>query len=125
YAEGGDVFVLDMGKPIKIIDMARRMIELSGQRVKDSDQVGGIAIEVTGLRPGEKLFEELLINDENLRATPHEKILRAQEDYLSEIETAAMFRDLREAVATGDKDRVRRNVAKYVSGYHQQDAATG
>lgn len=124
YAEGGDVFVLDMGKPIKIIDMARRMIELSGQRVKEAGGVGGIAIEVTGLRPGEKLYEELLINNDSLRATPHEKILRAHEDFLSEIETAAMFRDLREAVATGDKDRVRRNVAKYVHGYRHQDAAT-
>lgn len=124
YAEGGDVFVLDMGKPIKIIDMARRMIELSGQRVKEDGDIGGIAIEVTGLRPGEKLYEELLIDDESLRATPHEKILRAHEDYLSEIETAAMFRDLREAVATGDKERVRRNVAKYVIGYHQQGVAS-
>ncbi|WP_377509516.1 polysaccharide biosynthesis protein [Octadecabacter sp. R77987] len=124
YAEGGDVFVLDMGKPIRIIDMARRMIELSGQRVKEDGDIGGIAIEVTGLRPGEKLYEELLIDDESLRATPHEKILRAHEDYLSEIETAAMFRDLREAVTTGDKERVRRNVAKYVIGYHQQGVAS-
>ena len=124
YAEGGDVFVLDMGKPIRIIDMARRMIELSGQRVKEDGDIDGIAIEVTGLRPGEKLYEEVLIDDQSLRATPHEKILRAHEDYLSEIETAAMFRDLREAVATGDKDRVRRNVAKYVIGYHQQGVAS-
>ena len=121
YAEGGDVFVLDMGKPIKIIDMARRMIELSGQRVKKNGEIGGIAIEVTGLRPGEKLYEELLIDGENLQPTPHGKIMRAHENYLSEIETAAMFKDLREAIATGDKDRLRRNVIKYVHGYHQQN----
>ena len=63
-AKGGDVFVLDMGQPVKIIDLARRMIELSGLTVRDNrNPDGDIAIEITGLRPGEKLFEELLIGD--------------------------------------------------------------
>ncbi len=78
-ASGGDVFLLDMGEPVRIADLARQMIELSGLRVKDqSAPDGDIAIEFTGLRPGEKLYEELLINAED-QATDHPLIRRAQE----------------------------------------------
>lgn len=78
-ASGGDVFLLDMGEPVRIADLARQMIELSGLRVKDqSSPDGDIAIEFTGLRPGEKLYEELLINAED-QATEHPLIRRAQE----------------------------------------------
>ncbi|WP_435103945.1 polysaccharide biosynthesis protein [Arhodomonas sp. AD133] len=81
--EGGDVFVLDMGEPVKILDLARRMIHLSGLRVRDEDAPDGdIAIEFTGLRPGEKLFEELLIGD-NVVPTRHPMIQRAKERYLA------------------------------------------
>jgi len=75
---------------------ARRMIELSGRSVKDQGE-GDIAIEITGLRPGEKLYEELLIDDESLRGTPHSKILRAEEAMLSQIEVAAMLREVNRA----------------------------
>lgn len=79
-AKGGDVFVLDMGEPVKIVDLAKRMIHLSGLEVKDADHpLGDIEIEFTGLRPGEKLYEELLIDAEVL-PTAHAKIARAQED---------------------------------------------
>ena len=98
YAKGRDLFVLDMGKPQKILDIAYRMIALSGRSVKDPvTGVGDIAVEVTGLRPGEKLYEELLIDDESLRPTPHPKILRAEEVGLSEIEVARMLQELRGA----------------------------
>ena len=81
-AEGGDVFVLDMGQPVKIIDLARRMILLSGLQVRDTGQPDGdIEIQVTGLRPGEKLYEELLIG-KNSEPTYHPQILRAQEEFL-------------------------------------------
>ena len=81
-ATGGEVFVLDMGEPIKIIDLARRMIELSGMMVRDADHPDGdIAIQVTGLRPGEKLYEELLIGD-NPAPTAHRRIMKAREDFL-------------------------------------------
>lgn len=81
-ARGGEVFVLDMGEPVRIADLARRMITLSGLRVKDEHNPrGDIAITVTGLRPGEKLFEELLIGN-NPQPTEHMRILRAQDDYL-------------------------------------------
>lgn len=121
YAKGGDVFVLDMGKPVKIIDIARRMIELSGRRVFE-DGEGEIAIEITGLRPGEKLFEELLIDDDSLRATPHEKILCAQEAMLSQIEVAAIMRELDKALIGGDVQALRHLIETRVEGYHQQSS---
>jgi len=81
-ATGGDVFVLDMGQPVKILDLAKRMVELSGLTVLDSDNpMGDIEIQVTGLRPGEKLYEELLIGDNPL-PTNHPRIMKAHEDFL-------------------------------------------
>ena len=81
-ATGGDVFVLDMHEPIKIIDLARKMVHLMGYDVKDDNSYkGDIAIEYTGLRPGEKLFEELLIG-QNPITTEHPLIMMAREDYL-------------------------------------------
>lgn len=117
YAEGGDVFVLDLGQPMKIIDIARRMIEMSGRRVKENG-AGDIEIIITGMRPGEKLYEELLIDDDSLLPTPHEKILRAQEAMLSQIEVAAMIKDIRDAVEHGDVDALRAVIARRVDGYH-------
>jgi len=118
YAQGGDVFVLGMGQPIKIIDIARRMIEVSGTKVRGPGETGGIAIEVTGLRPGEKLYEELLIDDDSLRPTPHEKILRAQEASLSQIEVAGMINDLQQSLLKGDPQMLRTAVRSHVEGYH-------
>lgn len=118
YAKGGDVFVLDMGEPQKIIDIARRMIKLSGRRLKDPETgKGDIAIEITGLRPGEKLYEELLITD-SLAATPHPKILRAEEQPLSELEIVMLLRDTQAAIAKGDAAALRRIVQTRVDGYH-------
>jgi FlaA1/EpsC-like NDP-sugar epimerase len=118
YANGGEVFVLDMGKPMRIVDIARRMIELSGRKVRENGHDGDIEIKITGLRPGEKLYEELLIDGDNLLPTPHEKILRAQEVSLSEIEIKAMTRRLVLAIEAGDRQDVRETVRKYVTGYH-------
>ncbi|MGV0999609.1 MAG: polysaccharide biosynthesis protein [Fluviibacter sp.] len=81
-AKGGDVFVLDMGEPVKIIDLARRIVELSGLTVKDEENHDGdIEIRVSGLRPGEKLYEELLIGG-NPEPTSHSRIMKAHEDYV-------------------------------------------
>tara|TARA_B100001093_G_C26436699_1_gene846318 strand:- start:104 stop:754 length:651 start_codon:yes stop_codon:yes gene_type:complete len=81
-AKTGDVFVLDMGQPVKILDLARRMIQLSGLTVRDEGNPDGdIAIQVVGLRPGEKLYEELLIGD-NAAQTAHPKIMRASEYFV-------------------------------------------
>ncbi|MEN0037535.1 MAG: nucleoside-diphosphate sugar epimerase/dehydratase, partial [Cellvibrio sp.] len=80
---GGDVFVLDMGEPVKIVDLAKRMISLSGLTVRDEhNRSGDIGITYTGLRPGEKLFEELLIGD-NVSPTDHSRIFRAMEQFIS------------------------------------------
>ncbi|OOF21177.1 nucleoside-diphosphate sugar epimerase [Salinivibrio proteolyticus] len=82
-AKGGDVFVLDMGEPVKIVDLAEKLIRLSGLEVKSEDNPNGdIEIQYTGLRPGEKLYEELLIGD-NVSGTGHERIMAAHETYLS------------------------------------------
>lgn len=125
YAQGGDVFVFDMGKPQKIIDIARRMIELSGRTVHNPETgKGDIAIEITGLRPGEKLYEELLINNNSLRGTPHPKILRAEEAMLSQIEVAAALRELKASVQSGDSVRLRHLISKRVDGYHRQETQT-
>lgn len=122
YAKGGDVFVLDMGEPRKIVDIAHQMIELSGRKVKDPvTGIGDIAIEITGLRPGEKLYEELLIDNDSLRATPHPKIMCAEEGMLSQIEVVAMLRELQGAIDEADTARLRRLIAEKVEGYHVQD----
>ncbi len=118
YAEGGDVFVLDMGKPQRIIDIAYKMIRLSGRQPKDAETgKGDIAVEITGLRPGEKLYEELLINDDSLRDTPHPKILRANETSLSEIEVAAMLKELQVCIAGASASRLKSLIEKCVDGY--------
>jgi len=116
YATGGDVFVLDMGEPMKILDIARRMIEMSGHSVLE-DGEGDIEIKITGLRPGEKLYEELLIDDENLRLTPHKKILRAEENLLNQNEVATMLHKLVQALSANDTDELYRVFKLYVEGY--------
>lgn len=119
FAEGGDVFVLDMGKPVKILELARSLIVFSGRTVRDADNpTGDIEVKITGLRPGEKLYEELLIGGDML-ATPHEKIFRAQESSLSEIEVANAIRDLSKAIAEDDAISARRVIQHWVEGYHR------
>ncbi|MBR9841539.1 MAG: polysaccharide biosynthesis protein [Rhodobacteraceae bacterium] len=113
-SRGGDVFVLDMGVPVSILSVAKNMIEGAGYRVKDAQNPNGdIEIRFTGLRPGEKMHEELLIGSDML-TTPHPKILRAQESYLSEIEMAGALQDLRRAIETRDEALAMDTLTKYV-----------
>ncbi|WP_370296110.1 polysaccharide biosynthesis protein [Poseidonocella sp. HB161398] len=113
---GGDVFVLDMGKPVAIIDLARQMIEAAGYSVRDAEHPDGdIEITITGLRPGEKMHEELLIGDGRM-TTIHPKITRARESNLSEIEVATFLRDLRDAVDGNDTAAARAVLARWVEG---------
>lgn len=108
FATGGEVFVLDMGEPTRIHDLARRMIRLSGQTVRDEDNLDGdIEIRIVGLRPGEKLYEELLIDREGMLPTPHEKILRASERMIPAAEMAAILEDLQDALLVRDRFAVR------------------
>jgi len=116
-ASGGDVFVLNMGESVKIIDLARKMIELSGLTVQDSvNPEGDIAIEVTGLRPGEKLYEELLIG-ENPQPTLHPRIMKAHEDFLPWLVLQPCLADLMAAVEANDVPNMRALIQKLVSGY--------
>jgi len=117
FAKGGEVFVLDMGKPKRILDLARQVIVDAGYTVRDDDHPDGdIEIRITGLRQGEKLHEELLIGD-GLLTTGHEKIFCAREECLSEIEVASAVRALREAAATGDEIAARAVAMRWVDGY--------
>ena len=121
FAEGGDLFVLDMGEPVRIVDLARRMIGLANCTVRDAHTPhGDIEIVYTGLRPGEKLFEELLIDDGRLAQTPHEKILRAEEAGLSQIEVAAMLKQLGTVLETRDRAMVRQILSRWVAGFPER-----
>lgn len=123
-SRGGDVFVLDMGKPVRIRDVAVQMIHAAGYSVRDCDTPDGdIEIQVTGLRPGEKLYEELLIGEGQL-TTPHSKIMRAREESLSELEMASALRALRAAVAVGDQDGARGVILRWVNGYQPAEHVT-
>jgi FlaA1/EpsC-like NDP-sugar epimerase len=116
-AQGGEVFVLDMGQPVRIQDLARRMIELSGLTTRDAaNPEGDIEIVVTGLRPGEKLFEELLIG-ENPQPTAHPRIMKAQEDFLPWAVLDTQLHALNRALDANQVDSVRQLLAALVSGY--------
>jgi len=114
---GGDVFVLDMGEPVRIVELAEKMIHLSGLSVRsDKNPHGDIAIEFSGLRPGEKLYEELLIGD-NVVATQHPMIMSANEDHLHWDLLKAKLTELLAAVDRDDYSRVRQLLRDTVSGY--------
>ncbi|MBB2683641.1 UNVERIFIED_ORG: FlaA1/EpsC-like NDP-sugar epimerase [Rhizobium etli] len=116
-AEGGDVFLLDMGEPVRIADLARKMVELSGLTVRDEDNPeGDIELSVTGLRPGEKLYEELLIGD-NPETTEHPRIMKAREDFLFWPELSKKLSLLNAALDRNDMVAARATLAELVSGY--------
>jgi len=114
--QGGEIFVLDMGKPVKIVDLARNMIRLSGYGEED------VRIEFTGLRPGEKLYEELLADAEETRETPHPKLRIARSRPVDELFLAEISAWLAQAGPVGD-DEVRRALRRWVPEY--QPAASG
>jgi len=116
-AKGGEVFVLDMGEPVKIYDLARRMVQLSGLSVQDEQNPhGDIEIVVTGLRPGEKLYEELLIGD-NPAATTHPRIMMAREDYLSFPDLMQELELLKAAIQESNIEQLIGQLKKLVHGY--------
>jgi hypothetical protein len=116
-ATGGDVFVLDMGEPIKIGDLARRMIDLSGFTVReDCNPDGDIAISITGLRPGEKLFEELLLGD-NPEKTHHPRIMKAKEPFIAWDILKCKVEALECALRVNDAGVIASIMQKLVQGY--------
>lgn len=118
--QGGDVFVLDMGEPVRILDLARKMIHLSGFDVKDEDHPkGDIEIIFTGLRSGEKLYEELLIGD-NVQPTDHPLIMRAEEYVMPWPEIEALLNNFESAAADHDQERIRELLLEAVAGFKPQ-----
>ncbi len=116
-AEGGEVFVLDMGQPVRIMDLAQRMIRLSGLTVKDQSRPDGdIAIEITGLRPGEKLHEELLLGN-NPQPTKHPRIQMAMEDRVPWTELEQDLLQMQTAVQNQDEPALQELLQKRVQGY--------
>ena len=117
---GGDVFVLDMGMPVYIVDLAKKMIRLSGLEVKDeSNPNGDIEIKYTGLRPGEKLYEELLIGD-NVSETDNPMIMRAQEDMIEWNELKLILDELEVAIKKCDQHKLRELLIKAVPDFKPQ-----
>tara|TARA_B100002051_G_scaffold230884_1_gene228660 strand:+ start:55 stop:1983 length:1929 start_codon:yes stop_codon:yes gene_type:complete len=116
-SDGGDVFVLDMGDSVKIIDLAKKMINLSGLKLKEgNNSEGDISIKITGLRPGEKLYEELLIGN-NANLTMHPKIFRAKEDFLRWEILRQNLVDLEKLISDNDAKKIIKIMEKLVSGY--------
>lgn len=122
-SQGGEVFVLDMGDPIKIDDLARRMIRLSGYNVKDpnnseniSDSGKSIEIRYTGLRPGEKLYEELCLGD-SLEMTSNPKVFQANEEFLAWEQIELMILKIEEAISKNDYSLARSILNEYVADY--------
>lgn len=120
-ARGGDVFVLDMGQPVKILDLAHRMIQLSGLTVRDeTNPDGDIGVEITGLRPGEKLYEELLIGNQP-QPTAHSRIFKAHEEFLPWEVLEGKLSTLETALVCNDVERIRNILQELVTGYAPND----
>ena len=115
YAKGGEIFVLDMGKPVKILDLAKNLIRLSGFRV-DED----IKIEFTGLRPGEKLYEELLMEEEGMQETANRLIHIGKPIEIDESRFFVQLRDLKEASKNESSD-IRPMIKEIVPTYHYKE----
>ncbi len=115
-AQGGDVFLLDMGQPVRILDLAKRIIRLKGYSIRDEDNPNGeIEIQITGLQPGEKLYEELLVGDA-VSGTDHRKIMRAEETFLPWTELRGALNTLEQACDAYDYDAVQAFVEGLVEG---------
>lgn len=116
----GEVFVLDMGEPVKITELARHMINLSGMTVRNDENPGGdIEICYVGLRPGEKLYEELFLGNA-LVSTTHPRIQMATERVVPQAELDGMLRKLKEAVDHGNRAVVRQRLADFIAGEHDE-----
>ena len=116
-ARGGDVFVLDMGESVKIVNLAKKMISLAGLQLKDKyNPNGDIEIQYTGLRPGEKLYEELLIGD-NVKGTQHPRIMQATEELIPLDELTVLLNNLQEVLSDDVLEGIKQSLTKIVSGY--------
>jgi FlaA1/EpsC-like NDP-sugar epimerase len=113
-AQGGEVFVLDMGKPVRIVDLARRMISLSGLTVRDNERPDGdVEIALTGLRPGEKLVEELLIGADPV-PTHHPRIMKAREAFTAWAQLLPLLNELKRAANANSHEEMRAILVRLV-----------
>ena len=120
-ADGGDVFVLDMGEPVRIADLALRMVELSGLSMRnEATPDGDIGIQITGLRPGEKLYEELLIGGNPL-PTHHPRIMKAHEDFMPWPTLLGRLQAVTAALGLNNVPEIRRLLMELVPGYQPDD----
>jgi len=116
-AKGGDVFVLDMGESVKIVDLAKKMIRLAGFELRDKyNPNGDIEIHYSGLRPGEKLYEELLIGD-NVKGTEHPRIMHANEEFIQSDELVILLNNLQQVLSNDVVEEIKQSLTKIVSGY--------
>ena len=120
FAKGGDVFILDMGEQVKILDLAQKLIYLSGRNIKQDSNGEGIQIQEVGLRPGEKLFEELLISGEEIK-TPNEKIFKSNEKFLSKEALDSATNELTKAIHENDHIKIKEILKNSVEGYLVKD----
>jgi FlaA1/EpsC-like NDP-sugar epimerase len=122
-ATGGEVFVLDMGEPVKIVDLAKRMIYLTGCKLKDKNNPDGdMEIVVSGLRPGEKLYEELIIGDDNVEPTQHPLIRQAMEQSFPLMDIENMLSQLNRRSQPHDVKWLKEEFKYFVEGYHEGSA---
>lgn len=116
---GGDVFLLDMGEPVRIYDLANQIVNLSGLNLKNkSNPQGDIEIKITGLRPGEKLYEELLIGDNPIH-TKHPRVLKAHEKFIPWDQLQGKLHSLNLALSVNDVPMIRNFLQQLVNGYQQ------
>ena len=118
YADGGEVFILDMGEQVKIIDVAKRLIYLSGRNVSYENDGEGVEIKEVGLRPGEKLYEELLISGKEL-STPNEKIFKSIESFPDDDILATAINDMEVAIQSNDIKKAKNILKNHVEGFKE------
>ena len=118
YAKGGDVFILDMGEQVKILDLAKRLIYLSGRNISYDQSSEGIEIREVGLRPGEKLYEELLISGKEER-TPNDKIYKSNEDSLPDDVLNSALKELEYSVRDNNTKTIRAILERHVEGFNE------
>ncbi len=119
YAKGGEVFILDMGEQVKIMDLAKRLIYLSGRNVSYDQYSEGIRIKEVGLRPGEKLYEELLISGKEEK-TPNDKIFKISENYPEENILNNAVAELELSVKENNTSHLRKILSKHVEGFNEE-----
>jgi FlaA1/EpsC-like NDP-sugar epimerase len=119
FAEGGDVFILDMGEQVKILDLAEKLIYLSGRNISENGDNDGIEIKEVGLRPGEKLFEELLISGRELQ-TPNNKIFKSIEEFPSSEVLDMIINDLKQALEENNITAIKKLLKDHVEGFKEE-----